>query len=596
MNLVQIQERLKDLPTQAIMGYANGQNPQVPPYLALGELNRRKQMEQQAAQPPQGTVKDNIEQQVGLMQLQKARQGQMAQQSAMQGANAPMIPRGTPEPDMQPEAEMAMAAGGLTSLPIQEMNFGSGGIVAFSQGDLVEEAKAAAKAAKDKLYTFGLRQRQQDPEGYAIAQAEAAIAEENIAKARRANPELGPAGAMGRSMIQPIAPPAAPVAAQPVPAPAAPPAPPANPLTSGIVTALPPKPAQVRPPIPAAVAPAAPPAATPASPAATPAAPAPPEKSAAQLFQENLLAGKDMPALPAEYAPPKQAPIAEEYLKYLSERAGKRTQDEARNKEVESARARRDFFNSLIAGGEATRGQRGIGALFAGAGRSLGTSMSEAEDRAAAYQEKQQLLADNEAKTRFEIANLQRAEERGDAKAIYDSKTKLYDLKQEQMKIRGQAATEIAKREFDEKSDLRKIAADRDLAALRFDYDRKLRGMPQAQRATLEEQYVNARVKAGASLADAIREVKTLGVGAKGQLTYDQASDNVDKFLTSTQGMAYLAQIRTEAKQQNKPLPDQFTIRNQLIRRAMEDAGPSQAPRANNDLLKAADAIIGGVK
>jgi hypothetical protein len=332
-------------------------------------------------------------------------------------------------------------------------------------------------------------------------------------------------------------------------------------------------------------------------PAAVPAAPAPaPEKSAAQLFQEGLLSGTGLPALPAEYKPPKQAPIAEEYLKYLAERAGKRTQDEARNKEVESARAKRDFFNSLIAGGEATRGQRGIGALFAGAGRSLGESMTAAEDRAMAYQEKQQLLADNEAKTRFEIANLQRAEERGDAKAAYDSKMKLYDLKQEQLKIKGQAASDIVKREFDEKSDLRKIAADRDLAALKYDYDRKLKGIPQAQRATLEEQYVNARVKGGASLADAIREVKTLGVEAKGQLTYDQASDNVDKFLTSTQGMAYLAEQRTAAKQQGKPLPDQFTIRNQLINRAMQASGPSQAPRANNDLLKAADAIIGGAK
>jgi hypothetical protein len=125
----------------------------------------------------------------------------------------------------------------------------------------------------------------------------------------------------------------------------------------------------------------------PRPPATLPPAAAPaPEKSAAQLFQESLLAGTNMPALPAEYAPPKQAPIAEEYLKYLAERAGKRTQDEARNKEVESARARRDFFNSLIAGGEATRGQRGIGALFAGAGRSLGESMTAAEERAAAYQ------------------------------------------------------------------------------------------------------------------------------------------------------------------------------------------------------------------
>jgi hypothetical protein len=358
------------------------------------------------------------------------------------------------------------------------------------------------------------------------------------------------------------------------------------------------RPAQGVASIPLASAPrppvARPPAVIPSAPAA-PVAPAP-EKSAAQLFQENLLAGKGLPPLPAEYAPPKQAPIAEEYLKYLAERAGKRTQDEARNKEVESARARRDFFNSLIAGGEATRGQRGIGALFAGAGRSLGESMTAAEDRATAYQEKQQLLADNEAKTRFEIANLQRAEERGDAKAIYDSKMKLYDLQQEQFKLKGQAASDIAKREFDEKSDLRKIAADRDLAALRFEYERKLNGIPQAQRATLEEQYVQAAVKAGKPLTEAIREVKTLGTEAKGQLTYDQASDNVDKFLGSTQGTAYLAQLRTDAKQQNKPLPDPFTIRNQLIKKAMEDFNASKAPRAGNDLFKAADAIIGGVK
>ena len=36
MNLVQIQERLKDMPAQALMAYANGMNPDVPPYLALG--------------------------------------------------------------------------------------------------------------------------------------------------------------------------------------------------------------------------------------------------------------------------------------------------------------------------------------------------------------------------------------------------------------------------------------------------------------------------------------------------------------------------------------------------------------------------------
>jgi hypothetical protein len=131
MNLVQVQERLKDMPTQAIMSYANGMNPEVPPYLALGELNRRKQMEQKAAQSPQGTVKDNIEQQMGVMNLQAAKQKQMAQQMAQQGAQAQMpVPPGIPQPQGQPQMEDS----GVASLPVPEMNFGSGGIVAFNQG------------------------------------------------------------------------------------------------------------------------------------------------------------------------------------------------------------------------------------------------------------------------------------------------------------------------------------------------------------------------------------------------------------------------------------------------------------------------------
>jgi hypothetical protein len=129
MNLVQVQERLKDMPTQAIMSYANGMNPEVPPYLALGELNRRKQMEQKAAQPPQGTVKENIEQQMGVMQLQAAKQKQMAQQMAQQGAQAQMpVPPGIPQPQVQSQMEES----GVAGLPMPEMNFGSGGIVAFA--------------------------------------------------------------------------------------------------------------------------------------------------------------------------------------------------------------------------------------------------------------------------------------------------------------------------------------------------------------------------------------------------------------------------------------------------------------------------------
>jgi len=125
MNLIQVQDRLKDMPTQAIMSYANGSNPDVPPYLALGELNRRKQMEQKQVQAPQGTVKDQIEQSVKLAQAQKAAQaqGQQKMTEAM-GAQQSPVPGGTPQPQEQPEA-------GIAQLPTGPMNFRDGGIVSF---------------------------------------------------------------------------------------------------------------------------------------------------------------------------------------------------------------------------------------------------------------------------------------------------------------------------------------------------------------------------------------------------------------------------------------------------------------------------------
>jgi len=253
MNLIQIQDRLKDLPMQAIMGYANGDNPQVPPYLALGELNRRKQMEQKAAKSPQGTVKENIEQQVGLLSLQKLRQGQMAQQSAMQGAQAPTIPENTPEPTEQPQEEMAMAAGGLTRLPVQSMNFGSGGIIAFANG-------GPSVNPEDRV----------------------------------ANIPFDPATATRRADFEA----------------------------------------------------------------------APQETTPARRFLEAQMGNQDRSNIPEEFAPSKQSPIGEEYLKYLAERQGSFKEDEKKFKEKEAARAKRDFFQSLIESGEATRGQRGIGALF----------------------------------------------------------------------------------------------------------------------------------------------------------------------------------------------------------------------------------------
>lgn len=159
MNLIQIQDRLKSLPNdprvmQMLTAYANGQNPQVPPYLALGELNRRKvlmeraQMEK-AGQPPQGTVKDQVEQQAGVMALQQGRQQQAMQRMAQQGGIAGPVPQNIPQPEAQAETP-EMAAGGLASL---RPGYRSGGIIAFQKAGSVNEAVDEAEDEDDDAPT-----------------------------------------------------------------------------------------------------------------------------------------------------------------------------------------------------------------------------------------------------------------------------------------------------------------------------------------------------------------------------------------------------------------------------------------------------------
>ncbi len=157
MNLIQIQEHLKDLPTPTIMAYANGQSPQVPPYMALGEMNRRKSMEQRAAQAPDSSVKEKIEselnQQValpgvgqgmnmrinpaGMPRPMPAVQPQMAPQMrpmAIQPAARPTPPQQMSQPGSIPAGAPGMAAGGLAELPVRKdiFNYAPGGIVAFA--------------------------------------------------------------------------------------------------------------------------------------------------------------------------------------------------------------------------------------------------------------------------------------------------------------------------------------------------------------------------------------------------------------------------------------------------------------------------------
>ena len=127
MNLIQIQDDLRQLPNtpqtlQLLAQYANGMNPTVPPYVALGELqSRNKRMQQlaqqqQAGQQPQGTVNDQVQQQ----------------------AMAMAAPQQAQQPQAQPQPQQA----GIAGLPVQDnvTKFGSGGIIAFKEAGAVNDA------------------------------------------------------------------------------------------------------------------------------------------------------------------------------------------------------------------------------------------------------------------------------------------------------------------------------------------------------------------------------------------------------------------------------------------------------------------------
>ena len=108
MNIIKLQDELRGVPDNALIGYVQNPTGNVPSYLALSELQRRKDMraKYQAQQAPETSVADDLEQQA-----------------------AP-----------QPQAQ------GVASLPVpetmyQDQNFASGGIVAFGPGGEVATSK-----------------------------------------------------------------------------------------------------------------------------------------------------------------------------------------------------------------------------------------------------------------------------------------------------------------------------------------------------------------------------------------------------------------------------------------------------------------------
>jgi hypothetical protein len=129
MNIIKIQDQLKGVPDNTLVGYVQNPSGQVPTYLALSELQRRKEMRSkfQSNQPQDKTVAEDLvqEAQPGLMGL---------------SAGEPMQQAIEPPPEMPMEQ---MAQGGLAELDTGNMyaenNYANGGIVAFAEGGTPED-------------------------------------------------------------------------------------------------------------------------------------------------------------------------------------------------------------------------------------------------------------------------------------------------------------------------------------------------------------------------------------------------------------------------------------------------------------------------
>ena len=130
MNIIKIQNQLKGVPDDTLVGYVQNPSGQVPTYLALSELQRRKEMRSsyQANKPEEKSVAEDLveeaQPQPGIAALPEAQ---------------PMMEAMAPQPEMPMEQ---MAQGGLAELDTGNMydenNYATGGIVAFDDGGPVK--------------------------------------------------------------------------------------------------------------------------------------------------------------------------------------------------------------------------------------------------------------------------------------------------------------------------------------------------------------------------------------------------------------------------------------------------------------------------
>lgn len=596
MNLVQIQERLKDMPIQAVMQYANGMNPEVPPYLALGELNRRKKMEQsmQPAEMPQGTIKDQLEQEVGLAALQKQlmnqlqtqglRQQQAAMSQGQQMARMPgPAPQGVPQPEVPQEVEMAGGGIATINVPDNQFEFGSGGIIAFSNGGLNPEfvtdsyegqevelsERQKRRAAIDEAERLRREEIRERAERQKRAEEQAAQVE--FLKRAEAPADMVKAVQEGRVLTtNPITP--------------------DFPDNRGTAQRFPPGPPPVATPGPArqpvGIATVAPPTA----PAVAPIAQSPATQALAQMIPQagTQAVIKDYETERAEAA--KKDPYltkrpGEKLEDYLSTLERRDREDQERFQRMEQERTRGALWKSLIAAGEASRGQKGIGALLGGFGRTAGEELEAGRVR----EEKQALLMRereaNRVKMMQEIETARIAASKGDFAAKREADMNAAKYGQKDREISGQLQSNLAQIEA---ANARTFA--------------ELQARANENKLSRETQILVAKIQAAAS--ERPSEAERIFVEYQNRLKADPSGKSAEEYMTAIQRAKGLdiragdartkqiaAQIKPKQEELEKLIANPISMKDprvQQLRKEIDDltrqlGGSSQAPLGSRE-------------
>jgi hypothetical protein len=123
MNIVKLQENLKDVPFKNLIFYVQNPNGQVPSYLALAEIKRRKDMESRAA------ATQNAPSHLSVAEEMTAPRQNIGPQFDTPQTMMAAQQQAQPQPQME---------SGVASLPTgdmyQDQSFAGGGIVAFADG------------------------------------------------------------------------------------------------------------------------------------------------------------------------------------------------------------------------------------------------------------------------------------------------------------------------------------------------------------------------------------------------------------------------------------------------------------------------------